>query len=980
MDTRAFLEAVWPASGTYCLATPYTPPNAAPTYAHTIVHSIDEAVRAIELNRSKVNLFFCVHTLVADKVWNPNKKDKKTGALGAFEKRTHANMKEARCFFFDLDVGESTATCPKYTTRQEALDGLDQFLFRTRLPDPLVASSGGGYHVYWRLTEALGSLEWRGYATALHSVARREGLRADPARTSDQASVLRVVGTSNLKPGREPRPCVALQEGVETSTGSFLGQLRDLTGSDIRPAVAHQQQAQGNLQQGWDGPTATLEELKGVCEHVRDYSDRPVGERGEPILYHIGCGLIPLLEDGDDWFHELASRHPDFGDADKTATKLDQYVTQTGGIPPNCATLDAKCGGDACARCPNAKLGKNPLLIAAALRKKVALPPPTLSLALASVQPAAIVEPGFPYKRTKAGIVQTKTVKDKDGNESAEDITILPYDCFPFEDCRRTDLERAFTLWAFEVPHEGQVVVKITSAMMQDIRALHAQLLDYGIKVNRHEIERVSMFMSHYGRTLQEQLAASRQYDHLGWADAAHTEFILPNVLLKMDGTTQPCVMSAAVRDVARHIHTAGTLADQVDNLRFYADDKYLRHQFVVLCALAAPAFHATDFFGCVVNAAGESGGGKSSALFTGAGLWGNPKGYTANGTRTGSSLLGQQQKVFTLANLPYCIDEITNADDDKIRDFVLASSQAEEGDKLKNDGTPRPKRETFKSTIYLCSSNKSFHNLLGQGAEVSGAAAMRVFEMWFPEFLTGKPEAEAHMHKVLQCYGWIGPAALERYLKHRDYVDGCIRDVMAKIDRKLGLTGPERFWTAVIAVALVYGEFAASFGLVPFDLARLRDWLLNVQLPAMRGSVKESAAAQTADQLLGEFLNDNQAKTIQTNSDVVQHTQFSVTDPRGELVAEYDRATSVIYVRRDVFRRWLGDRKQNALQVISDLRATGAVAKLEVQRILGEGTLYARLRVGCLVVDMTKVSTQPHAISVAPTSNVIPLRKGVRA
>jgi hypothetical protein len=979
MDTRAFLEAVWPAQGTYCLATPYTPPNAAPTYAHTIVHSIAEAVRAIELNRSKVNLFFCVHTLASDKVWNPNKLDPRTKKPGAFEKRTHANMKEARCFFFDLDVGESTATCPKYPTRQEALDGLDQFLFRTRLPDPLVTSSGGGYHVYWRLSQALGSPEWRGYATALHAVARREGLRADPARTNDQASVLRVVGTSNLKPGREPRPCVAIQEGVETSTGSFLGQLRELVGVDIQPAVAHQPQ-QGNLAQGWDGPSATLDELKGLCEHVRDYCDRPVGERGEPILYHIGCGLIPLLEDGDDWFHELASRHPDYGDPDKTAAKLDQYIAVTGGIPPNCATLDAKCGGDNCARCQNAKLGKNPLLIASALRKKTALPPPTLSLALASTQPVAIVAPPFPYRRTAEGIFMTKVSKDKDGNEVSEDIRVLPYDCFPFEDCRRTDLERAFTLWAFEVPHEGQVVVKISSASMQDVRALHAQLYDYGIKCNRFEVEKLSMFMNHYGRTLQEKLAASRQYDHLGWADAKHTEFIMPNVLLKTDGTTKPCVMSAAVRDVSAHIHTAGTMADQIEALRFYADDKYFRHQFVVLCALAAPAFHATDFFGCVVNAAGESGGGKSSAVFTGAGLWGSPRDYTVNGAgRLGASLLGQQQKVFTLANLPYCIDEITNTDDDKIRDFCLASSQATEPDKLKNDGTPRPKRETFKSTIYLASSNKSFHNLLGQGAEMGGASAMRVFELWFEKFVDGAAEAKAQQHAILHNYGWVGPAALERYIKHRDYIDGCIRQVMTKIDAKYALTGPERFWSAVMAAVLVYGEFAASFGLVPYDIARLREWLLNVQLPAMRGAIKLAASSQTPADLLGAFMNDNQAKIILTNSDVVQQTQFSVTDPRGELVGEYDRAMSLIYIRRDVFRKWLTDRKQNAVKVICDLRASGGVSNVEVQRVLGEGTLYARLKVSCLVVDMTKVSV-PCVLGAAPASNVIPLRKGVKA
>ena len=979
MDTRTFLEAVWPSHGIYCLATPFKPgDDDRSTFSHHTYTSIDAFVAAVE-SAPKNNVFFCVHTLKEAKVWNPQKRDRKTGTLGAFERRTHTNMREAKCFFFDLDVGESTAVTPKYKTRQEALDGLDQFLFRTGLPDPLVTSSGGGYHVYWRLSEAIESVEWRRQATILRHVAAREGLKADPARTNDQASVLRVVGTTNVKPGHDPRPCVALTEGVETSTGSFLGQLGELLGSDVVATQALSVPAHartGNIQKVWDGRTPTLEEVSGVCEHVRTYVAEGLYARGEPVLYHLGCGVIAYVEDGYDHYEDFAQTHPDYADLGRVRAKFDQYVEQTDGMPSSCTTIDAKCGGTVCQRCPNAKLGKNPLLIANEAQKRAALPPPVPQMSLAAQQPTVIVEPPAPYKRSPAGITRKAFKTDKDGNESEIVEVLVPYDIFPFEMCGRTELERAFSMWAVSIPNEPQKVIKLTSAMLSDLRALAAELNDQGVYVPGKHIPKVAEMMQHWLRSLQAQTAASRQYDHLGWADPEHTQFILPTTVLKTDGTQVPCTVSGMVKEVARGIRTAGTLADQIRLLKYYSDDKYFRHQFVVLCALAAPAFHSTDFYGVVVNAAGESGGGKSSALYAGASLWGHPTEYVVNGTQTGMTLLAQQHRVFTLANLPVCVDEITTQEDPFIRDFCIGSTQKSERGRLDPAGTPKPVRETYKSTIYLVSSNKSFHNLLGQGSEVGNASSMRVFEMWFPEFTSGKVEAQEFMHSLQVCHGWIGPAALERYLKHREYVDNHIRKAMAVMDRKCSFTGPERYWSAVIAVVLVYAEFAQSFGLIPFDLKRLRDWLLDEQVPLLRGAIASDNKSHDSSSLLSSFLNDRQGQTLVTNCDLTMNTQLPIDVPRGSIVAEYDKSARKIYVRKDSFRGWLKERNYNAIRAFTDLIRDGQIVAMDVKRTIGAGTDYARGRSLCFEVDTTHPDFSETKPTQAPASNVVPLRK----
>src|SRR5690349_16337798 len=109
MSPGDFLRAVWPSEGIYCIAMPFTIPNSNPpvrVYAHKTFEDISAAVSYVLRERAAKDVFFAVHTLKAHQLWNPEKPNRKTGELGSNEVRSHPNMKAARAFFFDLDVGD----------------------------------------------------------------------------------------------------------------------------------------------------------------------------------------------------------------------------------------------------------------------------------------------------------------------------------------------------------------------------------------------------------------------------------------------------------------------------------------------------------------------------------------------------------------------------------------------------------------------------------------------------------------------------------------------------------------------------------------------------------------------------------------------------------------------------------------------------------------------------------------------------------
>ena len=155
MDTLGFLRAVWPTAGVYCLAYPAIGKG----YIHKTFPTIEAVAEAVPALADDKNVYFAVHALKEPRVWNDHHhRDKETNEWVAdWSYRLQTNMRACKCFFFDLDVGASTKTLEKYATRRDALSDLVRFCKSTGLPRPLVASSGGGLHVYWLLETEIAS-------------------------------------------------------------------------------------------------------------------------------------------------------------------------------------------------------------------------------------------------------------------------------------------------------------------------------------------------------------------------------------------------------------------------------------------------------------------------------------------------------------------------------------------------------------------------------------------------------------------------------------------------------------------------------------------------------------------------------------------------------------------------------------------------------------------------------------------------------
>lgn len=160
-------------------------------WVHHPVKTVSEALfRAQEISNAGRNAYFaCAEYLTVDN-------------------RKGDNAKQARAFWLDVDCGESKAAEGRgYATKPEARDALGEFSKATGLPLPtMLVDSGNGLHGYWALDVDVPREEWRAYGALLKALTKKHGLLADPARTSDIASVLRVPGTLNQKDADNRKP------------------------------------------------------------------------------------------------------------------------------------------------------------------------------------------------------------------------------------------------------------------------------------------------------------------------------------------------------------------------------------------------------------------------------------------------------------------------------------------------------------------------------------------------------------------------------------------------------------------------------------------------------------------------------------------------------------------------------------------------------------------------------------------------------
>jgi hypothetical protein len=870
-------------------------------------------------------------------------------ALGTFEgyQRKASACIFMRSFFVDLDCGPDKP----YAAWEDGLIGLHKFLSATELPKPIIVNSGNGIHAYWPFTSDVPTDIWKPYAEKFKQYCLDNGLMIDEVVTADAARILRVPGSRNLK--RAPLPVEVIQDAEPTNFEDWedlLGKVEkafDL--SQVEKGLDDETQALFDKMNGnYEYVFQKLAEdsLEGVgCGQIK-YILENAASCSEPLWY-AGLSVASRCVDGNTAIHLMSEDHPDYS-RDETERKAEQSRSEAAWAH-SCDAFERE-NRSGCAGCPHkGKLGKSgPIALARSIKLAVEYTEPSDGTssdegdkAEDETEPTGtkkdpknlLVFPEFlkPFFRPINGGVyfQPPPRMNKDGKKVQDPPEMLtPNDVYP--------IQRLFS------PHDGECLVmrlhlprdasREFMLPLKDIGALDklkATLLSNGVAFEPTLAPKFASYLMKWTSYLINTQKADIMRIQQGWTED-HESFVLgTNEVFKDE--IRHCPPSPMSKNIVRYVKKSGTFDGWLKAARMLNDPGYEFHAFTLLCGFATPLMEFSNVNGIVLSLHGESGVGKTGALYSAMSIWGSPESLTVNDA-TPNALT---QRMITSKNITFGLDEQTNLDGKVASDVVYKTSAGRPKIRLQASSNQERESEFITRLIAIITTNNSLIDIISTYKANTSAEEMRILEPFMTKpnvhgyeltLERGKEMFDAyHFH-----YGHAGEPYVQELLKvGKKELTRRIHIEYMNVADKYSKSGEYRYIASLIANVHTAERILRELGWFEFDMVRI----MNVVGGAFNDIIsgKRKADSNTREDVLGDFINKNIQNMLVVNNGKVS------TAPRGPLYIRAEVEESTIFVSTSALKAYLHEIKLGIKEFETRLTDAGILkGKLRKQMAAG--------------------------------------------
>jgi hypothetical protein len=246
-------------------------------------------------------------------------------------------------------------------------------------------------------------------------------------------------------------------------------------------------------------------------------------------------------------------------------------------------------------------------------------------------------------------------------------------------------------------------------------------------------------------------------------------------------------------------------------------------------------------------------------------------------------------------------------------------------------------------ATMALCSSNASFYDKLASLKSTPDGEFMRLLEyrIDLTSNLT-KEEADAIFGKLYGNYGHAGVEYAKYLVSDLEEAIDLVMQVQQRLDKALGLTSRERFWSAVIACNIAGGLIAKDLKIIDFDVKRVYDWIVK-EVEIMRNEVKAPLATQSS--VINEFINEHRAAVLVINNEADSRSgmeQLPIVEPKfNDLFIRIEPDTKRLYINSNKLRSYCSEKQITLKEILKGLEADKAYIG-QTKKRLSKGTKIA--------------------------------------
>jgi energy-coupling factor transporter ATP-binding protein EcfA2 len=879
----------------------------------------DAELKIAELLQEKLNVYFACAKY----------KDPQEG-------RIQPNGDLLKAFWIDVDCGLGKP----YADQEEGLSALKEFCAKVHLPLPTIVNSGRGIHAYWRLTTVIDRLQWKPVAERLKALCEEYEFFADPSRTADNASILRVPETFNFK--EEPPlevTIMAVQPEVEYE--AIKSKIGVLIAPDWVPKQLDEvtKALLGNKTSRFKTIMMKTIDGKGCAQLENIMLNQDSIE--EP-LWRAGLSIAATCIDRDEAIHKISMGHPEYSEG-----TTERKASQTKG-PYRCEIFE-KLNPKGCDGCQHKGKISSPIQLGSEV-----LPAESNTVVQTTEDGGQevfdIPEYPFPYFRGKNGGVYVRIQTD-DGDDA---VNIYEHDFYIVK--RLFDPAKGESLWfRLHLPKDGVKEFSMPITDVMSLELLKGRLGFHGVLGGKKQMEAVMSYVITSAKNLQQKMELEVMRNQFGWADK-DTKFIIGEQEISADKVaySPPSTVTGSLAD---HLKPAGDYEVWKETVKVYDQPGFEPHAFGFFTAFGAPLLKHLNFKGGIINLINNtSGTGKSTILKMCNSVWGHPEELMLQWKDTMNSII---HRMGVMNNLPVTIDEVTKLSGDHFSDLAYSASQGRGKNRMQQHSNAERINATKWATIVLCSSNASFYDKLSTLKSTPDGEFMRLLE--YKIDLTGnltKEEADGIFNKLYDNYGHAGVEYAKYLVGDLEAAIDLMMQVQQQLDKDVGLTNRERFWSAIVACNIAGAIMAKDLGILPdFNIARVYRWIVQ-ELKVMRTEVKAPTATQSS--VIGEFMNSHRASVLVINGEADKRSgmeQLPILEPKfNDLFVRIEPDNKRIYINAKQFRKYCSDNQITLKDVLGSLQADKAYLG-QVKKRLGKGTKIVSASVDAYLFDMAN----PH-------------------
>ena len=804
--------------------------------------------------------------------------------------RTKDNVSVVKAFWLDLDAGRGKP----YKSYTDAVAALGQFCADIGLPKPTAVTSGNGVHAYWILDEAITRAEWEPVAEHFKLITEAKNLHADPSRTADIASILRIPGTFNYKNPQDPKLVVTLFEAVPMSFAAFKEILTG-TGIEAKPLKLKVKRelddVTKSLMQNNQASFKTIVEktLEGKgCGQI-NYILQNRSTLEEP-MWRAGLSLGQCCNDRTTAIHFISKGHPGYS-FDDTEHKADE----TKG-PYTCETFK-KLNPSACEGCPH-KI-TSPIQLGAfiavteptgdQLEFEVEVPvfDPLHPEAEPILQVQHVNVPKLPspyFRGQHGGIYKTGTGSDGE----PDDKVVYEHDLYVTKRLTDPELGELIAL-ELHLPMDGKVEFEMPLTSLST-DAAKTTLASKGVAAIDKEMKEIIVYISKVVKDLQAKYRADKSRQQFGWCDE-NTKFVVGHNEFHAQGKNYN-PSSAATKDFIEAIAPTGDFLLWQDAFNMYSRDDMPHMAFAAFTGFGSPLMTYTGQEGALINLVSNgSGSGKTTALKAACSVWGKPEAIM---TFQHDTVNARIMRMGIFNSLGSYMDEITNISPDDASNLVYTATMGRGKDRMKANENALRTNTTRWNGITLTTSNAWLGDKISQTKATSDGENMRMLEIFVPELIISG--ADVVFERFDSHFGMAGEIYAQWLVGNTNRVSKMITDMREKIKKDAKTTPKERFHVSIIACNIVGGLIAKELGIHTINVDAVYRWAISF---LVNNRVNIQQQLMDKGSIIGEFLNTNFRNILKLDDNIDPNKEMPHFETPNKISARWAPDTKKLYISK---------------------------------------------------------------------------------